>query len=552
MSFLIDLFGYLSVLLQGLDMAAQAALLGSTLFVLIQAGILAAPGGAPPTFLKQADTVLLVSAIAAAVIAVASVALTDAVLIGSLSLPLTATLDADFVRAGAVKCAAALAMAAVVWVRPSRCFDNRFVLGALGLIVLAAAVANSHASARLGGRALMMLVTATHEAGAALWLGGLPLFLVMLAALPGGAAKLAAARRYSAMSITGVGLIVVSALVIYVEYIGQFEALYGTSYGAMAVTKAAMLGILLLLGWRNFSVIRAASGPDADLQPVQRFATVELGIGLAVLFLAASITSQPPSIDQTAERVSFHEIVERQWPRAPRLQSPDHAALAIPALQAELDREWKNDQAQARPQAFIPGAGAAPPRNAEDIAWSEYNHNWAGILVILIALAALLERTGKARWARNWPLLFVLLAAFLFVRSDPEVWPSGDIGFFESLRDAEVFQHKLVAFLVLGFGLFEWGVRTGRLKSKAAQLVFPFLTAAGGVLLMTHSHAISSVKQQLLIEWTHLPMGVLGVVGGWSRWLEVEAPDTDGKWAGWLWPACFLAIGILLVNYREA
>jgi putative copper resistance protein D len=474
------------------------------------------------------------------------------VLIGSLSLRFADTLDADFILAGGIKIAAALAMLSVVKFRPLRCFSNRIALGALAAIVLAAAVADSHAAARLSDRTLMMLVTGAHEAGAALWLGGLPFFLLTLQALPASAPKLDAARRYSAMSIAGVSLIVVSAIAIFFEYIGEPAALYGTSYGAMAVTKAVMLGILLLLGLRNFRVIRAAAGPDADLVPVQRFATVEIGIGLAVLFLAASITSQAPAVDQLNDRASFHEVLERQWPQAPRLQSPDHATLAIPALQAKLDAERKNDQTDARPQAFVPGAGVPPPRNAQDIAWSEYNHNWAGILLILIALSALLERTGKAPWARNWPLLFVLLAAFVFLRSDPEVWPSGDIGIFESLRDAEVFQHKLAALLVVAFAFFEWAVRTGRLRSMAAQLVFPFLTAAGGVLLMTHSHAISSAKQQLLIEWSHLPMGVLGVVAGWSRWLEIKAPESDGKWAGWVWPICFVLIGLLLLNYREA
>jgi len=47
------------------------------------------------------------------------------------------------------------------------------------------------------------------------------------------------------------------------------------------------------------------------------------------------------------------------------------------------------------------------------------------------------ERTGSAPWARHWPLLFLGLAVFLFLRSDPEVWPLGDIGFFTSLRDPE-------------------------------------------------------------------------------------------------------------------
>jgi putative copper resistance protein D len=552
MSLFVDLFGYLSVILQGFDMVAQAALIGSALFFLLQADVLSGSSSASPAFLRFAAKVVMIAAAAEIAIVLLNAALNVAVLVESLSLPLADALGADFVYAATIKATAALAMLALVTAWPKRCFENRFLLASLSVVVLMAAVADSHAMARLDNRLAMALVTGVHELGAALWLGGLPLFLGMLKTTSDATVKLAASRRYSTISMSGVGLILVSALAIYFAYIGEPAALYGTSYGAMAMAKAAMLGILLLLGYRNFRVIRAASAGNSDLRPVERFVTVEIGIGLAVLFAAASITTQPPAVDQVNERASFSEIVERNWPRMPRFESPDHASLAIPALQAKLDNEWRQDQAQSRPQAFIPGAGVPPPRNAEDIAWSEYNHNWAGLLVLLIGIVALIEHTGRARWARNWPLLFILLAAFVFIRSDPEVWPSGSIGFFESLRDPEVFQHKLLALLVVAFALFEWGVRVGRLKWPPAQLVFPMLTAVGGMLLLTHSHAISSVKQQLLIEWSHLPMGVLGVVGGWARWLEIKAPESDGKWAGWLWPSCFVLIGLLLLNYREA
>ena len=84
------------------------------------------------------------------------------------------------------------------------------------------------------------------------------------------------------------------------------------------------------------------------------------------------------------------------------LQSPDHALLAIPALQARLDDEQAR-QASTRTLAFVPGSGALPPRNAYDLAWSEYNHHWAGLLVVLMGLAALAQRSGHAAWAKHWP-----------------------------------------------------------------------------------------------------------------------------------------------------
>jgi copper resistance protein D len=70
--------------------------------------------------------------------------------------------------------------------------------------------------------------------------------------------------------------------------------------------------------------------------------------------------------------------------------------------------------------------------------------------------------------------------------------------------------------------------------------------------LLAHSHALSNVKEQLLTELTHLPMAVLGILAGWTRWLQVKAPEGEGRWAGWVWPACFVLIGLLLLDYREA
>jgi len=56
----------------------------------------------------------------------------------------------------------------------------------------------------------------------------------------------------------------------------------------------------------------------------------------------------------------------------------------------------------------------------------------------------------------------------------------------------------------------------------------------------------------VLIEYSHLPIAVLGVVAASARWLEVTAPDDEGRVAGWVWPAAFVLVGLLLLNYREA
>ncbi|MGI3776599.1 MAG: copper resistance D family protein, partial [Janthinobacterium lividum] len=359
--------------------------------------------------------------------------------------------------------------------------------------------------------------------------------------------------RFSHVSLAGVGAILLSGITMAVFYIGSWSGLYGTAYGVMVCTKVAMFLMLLGLGFANSRVTaRLARGGGAAAVPrMKRFAEVEIGIGITIFFTAASLTSVPPAIDLAQDRVTFAEIVERNTPQWPVLRSPGHDRLAIPALQHRLDAEAAAKSAEPLP-AFIEGGGDLPPRNADDILWSEYNHHWSGLFVLALGLLALVHQAG-ARWARHWPLVFLGLGGFLLVRSDPEVWPMGDIGWFDAFRDVEVVQHRLFVVVIVVFALFEWAVRTGRLRSHGAALVFPLMCATGSALLFTHSHAIANVKDQLLIELTHTPIALGGIVAGWSRWLQLRLPPgRTTRIAGWVWPICFILIGVALLLYREA
>jgi putative copper resistance protein D len=300
----------------------------------------------------------------------------------------------------------------------------------------------------------------------------------------------------------------------------------------------------------NFlAVERLRRDPATPVPRLRRFAEVEIGVGLTVLFAAASLTSQPPGADLTADRASWSEVVHRLTPEWPLLSSPDRSELAIYRMEAARQAE-----AQSNPQlppAYVPGSGIVPPRDAADIAWSEYNHHWAGIAVLLIGLLALAERARIAPWARHWPLIFVALAVFLFFRSDPEVWPLGDIGFLQSLRDPEVVQHRIFVLLIAAFGIFEWRVRTGRIRRPGAALVFPLMIACGGALLLTHQHALSNIKDQLLIEITHVPLALCGITAAWARWLELRLGPPGDRIAAWVWPVAFVLVGVVLLIYRE-
>ena len=548
MSLLVDLFGYLSIVLHGVTIVAQSMALGGVLFLLFLARPFQAslPDGAGLS--RRTAVIAGWSALALVACEALTVAMQSAVLMDTLGLPLQGVIGANFAVAGLVKMAAALALAACMFTR--RPVPAAPLLGLVAVTVVAATL-TTHSVARLQDEGLLFAASALHILGAAIWIGGIPCFLMALGRLHDGAAFRRVGARFSRMSMVGVGCILVSATVFSLLYVGAWSGVYGTAYGVMVTAKAAMFGALLLLGLGNFLVVeRLRRDPGASVLRMRRFAEVEIGIGCSIFFAAASLTSVPPAVDLRQDRVVWAEIAERNTPELPSLASPDHDKLALPALQAQLDAEAAQKQAAA-PEAFVPGSGELPVRNAADVAWSEYNHHWSGLFVVLIGVLGLLHRAG-VRWARHWPLALLGLAVFLFLRSDPEVWPLGEIGVWESLRDVEVLQHRVFVLLIIAFALFEWGVRTGHLRDPRAALVFPLLTALGGALLLTHSHAIANVKDQLLIELSHTPLALAGIAAGWSRWLELRADGPVRRWAGWVWPVCFVLVGAILLNYREA
>ena len=55
-----------------------------------------------------------------------------------------------------------------------------------------------------------------------------------------------------------------------------------------------------------------------------------------------------------------------------------------------------------------------------------------------------------------------------------------------------------------------------------------------------------------IAELSHLPLAILAVVAGWSRWLEVRLAPDHQKIPAYIWPICFALIGLVLLNYREA
>jgi len=394
-------------------------------------------------------------------------------------------------------------------------------------VVAVTAAAISHAAARLQYEGFLLVMDAVHQYAASVWVGGL---MHLTAAAIGQRDRPwppVLLQRFSSMALGSVAVLLAGGIGLTAIYVDGPYAVIGTGYGMMVLTKIAILGLLLGLGALNFFAVRRlpSAGPVSWLR-LRRFIEVELGLGITVLFAAASLTSLPPAVDVVADRATPAEVGQVFTPRLPSFTSPGIDELPVDDRNAE--------------------------RTAEDRAWSEYNHHFAGLFVLAMGLLAVLHRTGWASWARHWPLVFFGLAAFLLVRNDPGAWPLGPLGFWESMQYPEVLQHRVFVLLVLGFGTFEWMVRTGRIRAPRAALIFPILCAVGGALLLTHSHASLNLKSEYLIEVTHAPLGIVAMLVGWGRWLELRLPPGEGKIPGRIWALCLTLVGVLLIFYREA
>jgi putative copper resistance protein D len=575
---LLDVFGFLSVVLRGLTLALQSMVIGGLVFDLFIARADAGAAG-----VRACRRLLVASALALALAQAGYLAADTAILMGTADLSLAAVAGANFFVAGAIATALALAVAALSsWAaRPGRDTGGtggrqlrdpdrgglphppdlagrhgtagRPALAAallLSLGLLAAAVATSHAAARLEGRALLVALTTLHLAAIACWIGGLPYLLLALGRAPDTAAARTVASRFSRLAQGSVAVLLAAGIGLAVIYVGSPAAILGTAYGAMVSAKAILLALLLGLGALNYYVVRRAEAGDASgLAGLRRFAEAEVGIGFTVILAAASLTSQPPAVDLAArDLVSLPEIEARMAPRPPRLVPPAASERLSPALQRAAASPGGRDLGAYL--SYVPGQ-LAEPRTAGELALSEFNHNVSGLVVLLAGLLAVAARAGW-RWARNWPLAFLALAVFLFLLADAEYAPMGPVPFWRGFLVAEALQHRLAVLLIVAFALFERRVQTGSAASPATALVFPFVCFLGGALLLTHSHSLNNPKNELLVELSHASIAILGVAAGWSRWLELRLPDGPRRAISWIWPICLILVGVLLLDYRES
>ena len=532
-------FDLLSLLLRAMSFALEALAFGTVFFMVF----VARPSQLPAEEQARLRSIAAGFALGLAVTQMAQIAATSAVLTGSSSMGMRDVVSAAYFVSGTVFTAAALVMSLFLRLT-SRLVPTAFA----GFAALAASVSLSHAASRMDHRPLLLVFTAAHHLGMAAWIGALPFLLIALRLTGNPDVARRMARRFSTMAIISVVTLVLAGAGLSWFYAGSWQGIYGTSYGLLLSAKIALTALILTLGAGNFFALRRVeNNPAPLLLRLRRFSEAEIGLGFTVILAAASLTAQSPSVDETPQdTLTGHQVLQRLEWRWPSFHTPSVSQLAPPTPLNVAVRE-----------ATYTGGSVS---DANDRAWSEYNHHWAGLIVLAAGVLALVSRLPRQTWARHWPLLFLGLSIFILLRADPECWPLGPRPFWASFTAPDVLEHRLYAMIIAVFSVFEWGVQTGRLHRPLARFVFPVLCAAGGALLLTHTHALGEGTDEVYAELSHTPIALLGAAAGWGRWLELrldgQAADAEEsrarRIAAWVWPACLVLIGLLLLNYRES
>ncbi|MGA9717027.1 MAG: CopD family protein, partial [Acidobacteriaceae bacterium] len=511
MIWLLNDFDLLSTLLHAATLSLEALLAGGVFFLLIAA----LPGEADERALRVCQRGIEWAALAMFLAEAASIAVETMLVVGNSGMTVSQAMNGGPLVPQL--CAAFSALLLLLLARFSRgtlrAWTSLTMLAST-LVLVGAAVALSHAVSRMDHRILLTAFTVLHHLGSAAWIGAMPFLLITLKRTDDVTAARRIVGRFSRMAMVSVALLLGAGIGLAWFYVGSPSGLYGTTYGVLVMVKACLLLLILLLGASNWYVQREIErAPVRLLMRIRRFAEVEIALGFTAILAAAALTSQPPAVDVPMDRATLPEIQARMRWEAPRMKSPPYTAL-VPATPIDV---------AVKTAAYQPPAAS----DANDMAWSEYNHHWAGLVVLAAGALALLSRFKRMRWARFWPASFAGLAVFILLRADPENWPLGPRPFWGSFFEPDVLQHRAAAVLILAFAAFECAVQAGKLRTAWAQYAFPLMCAAGAALLLTHGHSMADGKDEVLILMNHAALALFAVVAGWSRWLELRLPKEE-------------------------
>jgi hypothetical protein len=229
----------------------------------------------------------------------------------------------------------------------------------------------------------------------------------------------------------------------------------------------------------------------------------------------------------------------------------------------------------------LSGFGQAPPARtgpASDtaidpgVAWSIFNHRGAGFFIFAWGLTALIVglQWPKKTWFRFVPPMVLFgMVEFLFIRNDPEAWPTGPIGLWASLKDPEVFQHRVFLLMLLAIAVIELLRAADVLPPLLYKFGLPALAVAGGVYLFFHKHGGEGMEKMMadpamasspamdkmmasmeVVKHEHMWFSIFGF-GLAAAKLLADGGKLKGRLGATLWTLFAIVLGAYMMGYTE-
>jgi copper transport protein len=192
---------------------------------------------------------------------------------------------------------AVLMLLVAAWATPAK---RERLLASAGVLTLSMAVGLSWASHPASRGNLALIADYVHLVAGALWVGGLVALLLAARAvcsLPRPEREAVTRRsvlRFSALALPAVALVALAGVYLAVRQLPAPSALLSSGYGVTLLVKAAVALAALALGGYHRRVVIPRLAGGAPVATLRRTLSLELGVLLAVLVLAAVLSQSAP------------------------------------------------------------------------------------------------------------------------------------------------------------------------------------------------------------------------------------------------------------------
>ncbi len=123
----------------------------------------------------------------------------------------------------------------------------------------------------------------------------------------------------------------------------------------------------------------------------------------------------------------------------------------------------------------------------DDLHYSEFTHNWSGIIVTLLGIGWMVQASGGrfSLWAgRINPFLLLPFGGLIAVLANPELWLLHYVSPWEAITNPQILEHQIGAALVFVLAWLGWRDQRQPAALRPLGYPLPVIMIAGSLLLL--------------------------------------------------------------------